>query len=60
MGLMGETKELGNAVQFCQIRPCYYEATVHIPLSSVLQLGTLCAEDVPIGVLKDHRCQISD
>ena len=37
---------------FCQIRPCFYEATLHVPLSTVLQSGTLCAENVPIGVLE--------
>ncbi|CAK9071313.1 Uncharacterized protein SCF082_LOCUS35320 [Durusdinium trenchii] len=36
-----------------EIRPCFYEATLHVPLSTILQQGTLCAEDVPIGVLED-------
>lgn len=36
-----------------EIRPCFYEATLHVPLSTVLQSGTLCAENVPIGVLED-------
>eukprot|EP00913_Durusdinium_trenchii_P032744 g30652.t1 len=29
-----------------EIRPCFYEATLHVPLSTILQQGTLCAEDV--------------
>ncbi|CAK9036676.1 unnamed protein product [Durusdinium trenchii] len=36
-----------------EIRPCFYEATLHVPLSTILRQGTLCAEDVPIGVLED-------
>lgn len=36
-----------------EVRPCSYEAILHVPLSDILQHGTLCAEDVPIGVLQD-------
>lgn len=35
-----------------EVRPCSYEAILHVPLSDILQHGTLCAEDVPIGVLQ--------
>ena len=36
-----------------EVQPCFYEAIVHVPLSSILLRGMLCAANVPIGVLQD-------
>ena len=51
---MGPTISQNKASHWSpEVRPCSYEAILHVPLSDILQHGTLCAEDVPIGVLQD-------
>jgi len=40
-------------VTVAEVSPCLYEATLHVPLDTVLQQGTLCAENVPIGIMLD-------
>ena len=48
----GPTISQNKASGHPEVRPCSYEAILHVPLSDILQHGTLCAEDVPIGVLQ--------
>ena len=37
-----------------EVATCHYEIVMHIPLNDVLVRGTLCAQDVPIGILTER------
>ena len=41
-----------------QVATCEYEVVLHVPLDDVLVAGTLCAQDVPIGVMKEPHYRL--